>query len=173
MFRLISSLLSHRIERLVFNCFDFDLPGNWAHAIVDDEDLWHADRLSEMESGGRHRQDQITHMEFSPISSFNGLRNGEASPENANGNSENCYVLSPDYREPGDFMETQHGRTHYFLKGPIEDRRSPLVLLLHGASVFSFIYMRFAHLLASRGYRVLMFGKRSSTFLRRNSVAVL
>jgi pimeloyl-ACP methyl ester carboxylesterase len=58
---------------------------------------------------------------------------------------------------PGETVKLSHGTTHYFLKGPIEDKTAPLVVFCHGASVFSFIWSRFAQMLASKGYRVLLF----------------
>jgi pimeloyl-ACP methyl ester carboxylesterase len=58
---------------------------------------------------------------------------------------------------PGKYADLSLGKTHYIFKGPIEDKSAPLVILLHGVSVFSFIWNRFAELLEARGYRVLCF----------------
>jgi pimeloyl-ACP methyl ester carboxylesterase len=57
-------------------------------------------------------------------------------------------------KQPGEFMRLKHGNTHYFLKGPVD---GPLVVLLHGVSVFSFVWNRLADLLVHRGFRVLTF----------------
>jgi pimeloyl-ACP methyl ester carboxylesterase len=58
---------------------------------------------------------------------------------------------------PGKYADLSLGKTHYIFKGPVEDKSAPLVILLHGVSVFSFIWNRFAELLEARGYRVLCF----------------
>jgi hypothetical protein len=62
--------------------------------------------------------------------------------------------IEPTQKQPGEFIDLEFGPTHYFLKGPKDGQ---LVVLLHGVSVFSFIWNRFADLLADRGYRVLTF----------------
>lgn len=77
---------------------------------------------------------------------------GECSKEDLNGI--NAMVKA----EPGETLNLKHGKTHYILQGPVHDKSAPLVVFLHGASVFSFIWSRFAHSLASKGYRVLSFG---------------
>lgn len=56
--------------------------------------------------------------------------------------------------QPGEYIDLKHGTTHYFLKGPVD---GPLIVLLHGVSVFSFVWNRIAELLIGRGYRVLTF----------------
>jgi len=60
-------------------------------------------------------------------------------------------------REPGETVSLRHGKTHYIFQGPVDDPTAPLVVLLHGASVFSFIWDRYSQLLVAKGYRVLMF----------------
>jgi pimeloyl-ACP methyl ester carboxylesterase len=60
-------------------------------------------------------------------------------------------------KPPGNLIDLKHGKTHYMLMGPVEDQSAPLVVLCHGASVFSFIWKRFAEQFLSRGFRVLVF----------------
>lgn len=58
-------------------------------------------------------------------------------------------------KQPGEYITLKHGNTHYILQGPKEGK---LVVMLHGISVYSFIWINFANLLEKQGYRVLMFG---------------
>jgi len=58
-------------------------------------------------------------------------------------------------QEPvGELISLKYGKTHYILTGP-ED--GPLIIFLHGVSLFSFVWNRLAQLLVGRGYRVLLF----------------
>jgi pimeloyl-ACP methyl ester carboxylesterase len=59
--------------------------------------------------------------------------------------------------EPWETVQLTHGKTHYRMHGPIHDKTSPLIVFLHGASIFSFVYSRFAQLLVAKGFRVLLF----------------
>jgi len=55
---------------------------------------------------------------------------------------------------PGEFIKLKHGVCHYILKGP-ED--APLVIYLHGLSLFHFVWNRYASFTAGRNMRILMF----------------
>jgi len=69
-------------------------------------------------------------------------------------NSQSTLSVDKKWKQPGEYIQLNHGETHYFLKGPVD---GPLVVLLHGVSVFSFVWNRLADLMVSRGYRVLIF----------------
>lgn len=74
-------------------------------------------------------------------------------------------MLNAPSDAPGDFVQLKHGNTHYLLKTPTkQDDSTPvnttkeLIVMLHGASVFSFIWNRFAQWFLAAGYPVFMFG---------------
>jgi hypothetical protein len=56
--------------------------------------------------------------------------------------------------QPGQYIALKDGLCHYILRGPEEGK---LFILLHGISVYSFIWMKLATELNKNGYRVLMF----------------
>jgi pimeloyl-ACP methyl ester carboxylesterase len=53
---------------------------------------------------------------------------------------------------PGQFVETTHGKTHYLLEG---DPSAPLLVMVHGITVPSFIWDQSAQMMVDAGYRVL------------------
>jgi len=59
---------------------------------------------------------------------------------------------------PGKFASLKNGKTHYIYKEPQNaTTKKELVVLLHGASVFSFVWNRFAQLFLEQGHDVLTF----------------
>ncbi|KAG6333007.1 hypothetical protein ID866_6084 [Astraeus odoratus] len=63
-------------------------------------------------------------------------------------------VYPEDYYEGGAYVTLPYGRVRYWLLGPEEGSK---VVLIHGLSIPSIVWKEVAPVLASRGYRVLLF----------------
>ncbi|KAG6369632.1 Alpha/Beta hydrolase protein [Boletus reticuloceps] len=63
-------------------------------------------------------------------------------------------VYPEDYYQGGSYVLLPHGRTRYWLIGP---KQGPRVVLIHGLSIPAIVWKDVAPVLASRGYRVLLY----------------
>ncbi|KAF8432929.1 alpha/beta-hydrolase [Boletus edulis BED1] len=63
-------------------------------------------------------------------------------------------VYPEDYYQGGSYVLFPHGRTRYWLIGP---KQGPRVVLIHGLSIPAIVWKDVAPVLASRGYRVLLY----------------
>ncbi|KAF9235559.1 Alpha/Beta hydrolase protein [Melanogaster broomeanus] len=63
-------------------------------------------------------------------------------------------VYPDDYYDGGAYVTLPHGRTRYWLIGPKNGRR---VVLIHGLSIPAIVWKEVAPVLASHGYRVLLY----------------
>ncbi|KAI6166440.1 Alpha/Beta hydrolase protein [Pisolithus thermaeus] len=63
-------------------------------------------------------------------------------------------VYSEDFYPGGDYVSFPHGRVRYWLMGPEDGDK---VVLIHGLSIPSIVWKNFAPILASHGYRVLLY----------------
>ncbi|KAH0840377.1 Alpha/Beta hydrolase protein [Lanmaoa asiatica] len=63
-------------------------------------------------------------------------------------------IYPEDYYQGGSYVVFPHGRTRYWLIGP---KDGPRVVLIHGLSIPAIVWKDVAPVLASRGYRVLLY----------------
>lgn len=75
--------------------------------------------------------------------------------------------LDTGQKAPGEFIELSNGVVHYHLMGPTE---APLVVLVHGFSVPSYVWEPTAAALEESGYRVLSYDLYGRGFSARPSL---
>ncbi|KAH7887293.1 Alpha/Beta hydrolase protein [Phlebopus sp. FC_14] len=63
-------------------------------------------------------------------------------------------IYPEDYYEGGAYVTLPHGRVRYWLAGPEDGRK---IVLIHGLSIPSIVWKDVAPVLASHGYRVLLY----------------